>query len=61
MANFDGTTWTHYLQNLCILDMDIAPDGSVWLQAGEVGIVRGTLEVGPIGTYVIPTEAPIAE
>ena len=32
-VHFDGTTWTSYLEEYCISDLAIAPDGSVWLGA----------------------------
>jgi hypothetical protein len=38
LANFDGTTWTHYLPGRCVLAFDIGPDGTVWLQAAGQGI-----------------------
>jgi hypothetical protein len=35
IGRFDGETLDRYLPGTCIYAMDIAPDGSVWLQAGE--------------------------
>lgn len=33
VGNFDGSTWSGYLPDLCVTAMDIADDGSVWLLA----------------------------
>ena len=55
-AHYDGTTWTSYLAGYCIDDLDIAPDGSVWLEAydGDTdGHDRSSL-------YVITPEAVAA-
>ena len=60
VANFDGTTWTRHLPGLCVYDAAIAPDGTVWLQAGEVNSdVDGEpwYDFDPVGTYVITPEA----
>jgi len=35
VANVDGDTVRYFLRDHCVYAMDIAPDGSVWLQAGE--------------------------
>jgi len=48
VAHYDGTTWTDHLAGRCIVDLAIAPDGSVWLY-GEAG-TEGHL-------YVITPEA----
>ena len=26
------TEWTTYLQDTCVVDLDVAPDGAVWVQ-----------------------------
>ena len=58
VASFDGAAWTHYLRDHCIYAMDIAPDGTVWVQAGE----RPThQDFGAVATYVIRPEAVAAE
>ena len=59
VANFDGTTWTGFLSDLCVGDMDVAPDGAVWVQAGplEVSDTPGFDEWGSPHTYVITPEA----
>jgi hypothetical protein len=49
VVNFDGTSWVRLLDRLCAYDADLAPDGNLWLEAGEFG--------GPIHTYVITPEA----
>jgi hypothetical protein len=55
IANFDGTTWTRYIDGLCVYDADVAPDGAIWLQAGEVKHLDGPVP-GPVYTYVITPE-----
>jgi hypothetical protein len=62
IASFDGTAVTYHLSDTCVHALDIAPDGRVWLQAGETG--GGTAEPGgapTIHTYVITPEAVAAE
>ena len=72
IARFDGITWSHYLPGLCVYDADIAPDGAVWVQAGEVryeepagddpSLPAAQQDFGVVGTYVITPEAvPAAE
>ena len=51
VANFDGSTWTSYLTDLCVHDLDIGPDGAVWVRAGTWG--------SP-GLYVITPESVAA-
>jgi hypothetical protein len=34
LANFDGQTWTRYLLGTCIYALDVAPDGTAWVQGG---------------------------
>ena len=65
IVNFDGSTWTRYLDGLCVYDADLAGDGAVWLQAGEVShdgepgpYVHRYL--APVDTYVITPEAGAA-
>jgi hypothetical protein len=31
VRSFDGKTWRRYLDGTCVVDLDIAPDGSVWV------------------------------
>ncbi len=62
LAHFDGTTWTQYLDGMCVFAMDIAPDGKAWVQASlpDTGTsaepVRGD-PVEPIQTFVIKPDA----
>jgi hypothetical protein len=30
LVRFDGETWTHYLPGEVVLDIALAPDGSIW-------------------------------
>ncbi|MGD8682737.1 MAG: hypothetical protein PVG27_02220 [Chloroflexota bacterium] len=62
IVTFDGTNWTRYLAGLCVYDADIAPDGAVWLQAGEVSYdpepgPNAIEHLAPVATYVITPEA----
>ena len=58
VAHFDGTTWTQFLDSMCVFAMDIAPDGKAWVQASlpdtgtSAAPVRGD-PVEPIQTFVI--------
>ena len=52
VVNFGGKSWVRLLDGLCIYDADLAPDGNLWLEAGEFE--------GPIHTYVITPEAVAA-
>ena len=56
VARFDGKMLRRYLPDHCISAMDVAPDGSVWLQGGEFS---GDWDrpADPIHTYVITPEA----
>jgi hypothetical protein len=49
VVNFDGTSWVRLLDRLCAYDADLAPDGNLWLEAGEFE--------GPIHLYLITPEA----
>lgn len=49
VARFDGETWQPFLGGSCIADLDLAPDGSVWV----VALDPVSQEVG---TYVIRPE-----
>jgi hypothetical protein len=66
VANFDGEAITYFLRDTCIFAMDLAPDGTVWLQAGEYradvasGQGLGDAQPGPIRTYVVTPEAVAA-
>jgi hypothetical protein len=31
VRSFDGSVWLHYLDGICVADLDIAPDGTVWV------------------------------
>ena len=58
VANFDGEAVTSFLPGMCIYAMDLAPDGRVWLQAGEP--LQGPWKRNTglrIHTYVITAEA----
>jgi hypothetical protein len=64
VARFDEGGPRHFLGDLCVYAMDVAPDGKVWLQAGEVRDV-GSMDLsseslGPAHTYVITPEAVAA-
>jgi hypothetical protein len=58
LARFDGTTLTRFLQPLCLYNLAIGPDGSVWALAGADYWVE---EDPPVETYVIPAEAAMAD
>ena len=51
---FDGTTWTHFVEDLCLYSIDVAPNGWVWLRAAP-GLTRGE---GPVDLYAIDPDAP---
>jgi hypothetical protein len=57
LAHFDGTTWTRYLHGRCVYGLDVAPDGTVWVQAGEWDQVTPPR---PMEIYVIPPRALVA-
>ena len=57
VANFDGSTWTGYLTDLCVHDLDIGPDGAVWVRAGPYERSGGFEYWDPPDTYVITPEA----
>ena len=50
VRRFDGPTWTTFLPGMCVADIDLASDGSVWLRAPSYGG----------GIYVITPEAVAA-
>jgi hypothetical protein len=50
VASFDGAEWTTYLADACVVDLDVAPDGSVWVQTAQRG-AAGPFVAGP--TYRI--------
>ena len=55
IVNFDGTTWTHYLEGRCVHDYDIALDGAAWVLAGDT---RDRAK-DPVSTYAIrPRQTP---
>jgi len=37
VRRFDGSTWTTFLPGMCVADIDIASDGSVWLRVPSYG------------------------
>ena len=58
VAHFDGSTWTRYLRDTCIFSMDVAPDGTLWVQAAVVDIesidsYRLGETVEPVQSYAI--------
>lgn len=55
IARFDGSVWTSYLEDVCIVDLDIAPDGSAWVQTLTTGPRDAAAVAGP--TYRV-TPAP---
>ncbi len=57
IARFDGTTLARHLRDVCVYAFDIAPDGSVWVQASGPPTATGA---GQIETYVITPEAVAA-
>ena len=57
IARFDGTTLVRHLRDVCVYAFDIAPDGSVWVQASGPPTATGA---GQIETYVITPEAVAA-
>jgi hypothetical protein len=62
LHNFDGTTWSRFLQGTCIYDMDIARDGTVWARGGTFDLNAdpfGSVS-GPVEVYVITPEAVAA-
>lgn len=36
LRSFDGSVWIRYLEGRCLMDLDIAPDGIVWVVEGEL-------------------------
>jgi hypothetical protein len=56
VGHFDGVTWSRFLPDHCVIALDIAADGSVWLLATESG--RGATRP-LVHTYVITPE-PVA-
>jgi hypothetical protein len=55
VARFDGVTWSEYLDHICVDDLDIAPDGAVWLVGEDEETAYGG--TGPTDIYVITPEA----
>ena len=51
VARFDRTEWHHFLACHCVMDLVVAPDGSVWLRAASDD------RDGPQQIYVITPEA----
>ena len=54
IARFDGTTWASYLEDTCIVDLDVAPDGSAWVQTaaltGARYVATATYRITPDAT-----------
>lgn len=52
LAHFDGSTWVHFLDGLCIYDLDVAADGRAWVTGGprwdETDTAGGLYIVGPV-------------
>jgi hypothetical protein len=44
LYHFDGLAWTHYLEEVEVLDVAIAPDGTVWYMADQEPYVLRPLE-----------------
>jgi hypothetical protein len=57
VLRFDGTTWTRYLEGLCVYSADSAPDGAVWLRAGRWTDPPDVGSAGPVDTYVVVGDA----
>ena len=60
IVNFDGDTARHFLRDLCVYAMDVAPDGSLWLQAGRLPpqwLLEEEEPTIPVHAYVITPEA----
>ena len=58
LRSFDGTTWRRYLDGRCVWDLDVAPDGSVWVIEGLLGKSSSPHWVGD--TFVIRPESAAA-
>ena len=68
VASFDGDELRYHLRDLCVFDLEIVPNGAVWVLAGTYGgqtIIdenggRFPSEplAGPVRTYVIQPGAP---
>ena len=54
VARFDGATWGHFLLGHSVLDMDIGPDGSVWV------LTQHREERDSVSLHVITPEAVAA-
>jgi len=55
VANFDGTTWKHYLRGHCVYAFDVAADGSAWLHA-QPEPDHSSNVADRIDTFVIPSD-----
>ena len=51
VASFDGTEWNAYLTDVCVVDLDVAPGGSVWVQTAV--LEEGALPYKAGATYRI--------
>lgn len=58
LARFDGVALRRFLPGLCLYNLAIGPDGSVWALAGADYWVE---EDPPVETYVIPAEVAMAD
>ena len=60
VVRFDGVMLSHYLSGSCVHDLDIDPQGGVWLIASVSGTPSGgeLLDVGPIELFHIPGGVP---
>lgn len=59
IASFDGSVWTSYLQDACIVDLDVAPDGTVWVQTAVPGtdahVAASTYRITPVDARATTT------
>jgi hypothetical protein len=56
VVSFDGATWQRFLRGACVYDLDVAQDGSVWVQAG-----RADGRQDAVDTYVIRPKDAMAD
>jgi hypothetical protein len=47
VRSFDGSAWRSYLGNVCVRDLDVAPDGGIWVVGTDGAIYRIDPEVAP--------------
>jgi hypothetical protein len=56
VVSFGGATWQRFLRGVCVYDLDVAQDGSVWVQAG-----RADGRTDAVETYVIRPQDAMAD